>query len=118
KRTIAKRPLRPPLDVLTAAVLAPPSVSLRSSFPVRADTRVRARRRLDHLELSLARHTRRNLRSEVRLEPCVPVRPPPALVRLGVRKPFVGAVGQPVVGPVSVLLRRGRVDHARDVARP
>src|SRR6478672_7175968 len=79
------------------------------------------RRILDRLELTLARHARAiglHGFAVLRLEPVEPVGPPAALMLLGALDELFERGRVLVVDPILVLLRRGRVHHARDVARP
>src|SRR5438874_10107477 len=75
---------------------------------------------LDRLELALPWDPRAvglHRRAILRLDPFEPVRPPAALVLLGAVDERLERVAWLIVGPILILLRGGRVDHARDMPR-
>src|SRR6516164_8354461 len=69
------------------------------------------------LATDLGKLARGHLAAGVRFEPGPPVRPPRSLVLFGRGEPIRGFRRKLLVGPVAILVRRGRIDHARDVTR-
>src|SRR3954467_9656094 len=75
---------------------------------------------LDRFQLAGARNARTiglHGRRVLRLDPFEPVGPPTALVLLGAVDERLERAARSIVGPVLILLRGRRVDHAGDMAR-
>src|SRR6185312_17347423 len=97
------------------SIRSPPTAGRRSG--VRANARVRAGRGLDRLQLALAGNARRDFLAEIAADPLAPVGPPGPFVLRGALQPFIGRVGQGIVGPEAVLVRSRRIHDAGDVTR-
>src|SRR5689334_5958790 len=92
----------------------------RRSARLSARFDIGSRRVLDRLELAFARDARAlrlHRRGVLLLQPFEPVRPPAALVLLGTVDELLERGRVLVASPILILLRRGRVHHAGNMAR-